>query len=110
MASLGHRAAFLPAWGYLHEYMSISLLRHLVLPSRVLETSPLFPTKCMLTGHWAGCSPGHLELMEYVMPGELPVLLVPQNDFAVLPKTGVSHSIALLQVCPCSFLHSKERK
>lgn len=38
------------------------------------------------------------------------VLLVPQNDFAVLPKPELSHSVALLQVCPCSFLHSKGRK
>lgn len=53
------------SWGYLHVSMSISLLRFLVLPSHVLENSPFFPVKYILTGRWAGCSPDDLELAEY---------------------------------------------
>ena len=68
--------------------MSISVLRLLDLPSHVLETSPFFLVKYILTGRWAGCLPDDLELAECVMPVELPrVRFSSRAHPRVLPDT-----------------------
>lgn len=126
MASHRHRDAFLPSCVYLHACAGIAVLRLLVLPSHVLETTPFFPNTSsrvagqdahQMTWNWLNvyCP---CNCLAFVFSSRAHPRVLPYTDSAAGPskwfssasQTWVSHSVVLLQVCPCSFLHSEERK
>lgn len=119
--TLWHRDAFLPAWGT-SMHVTISLLGLLTFCTGNFLFDPIHPHRFL-----GRIFTGELELADNVLPVELSLFPFSLHAFPwVFPDTQkatgpavwlcgatlmwVSHSFTLFWFCPCSFLHSKERK